>query len=278
MNELGRDLGIRIMKAPKTTIAVITVVAVLSALIGVGTGTALAGTTEQGSPAVDATGISGLVIYAARTQTLSANGTTSWIVACPAGFLPVGGGAITQDPRLETVTQAGFHTNAATRKFDGYQASVHVSGLPAGGKVGFAVEAACIRAMTFLVYVVRGQIITADGTTVWGVACPAGTLPAGGGAVVQDPRLETVTQAGFHTNAATRKFDGYQASVHVSGLPADGAVGFIVQVACMPAATPLVYRLRTQVVSARGRPVRGRPARPASARPGPWPGACGSRT
>jgi hypothetical protein len=156
------------------------------------------------------------------------------------------------------VTQAGFHTNAATRKFDGYQASVHVSGLQAGGKVGFAVQAACIRATTFLVYIIHGQIIAADGTTLWGVACPAGTLPVGGGAITQDPRLENVTRASFHTNAATRKFDGYQASVHVSGLRRGGAVGFIVQVACMPAATPLVYRIRTQIFPARGHTGRGK--------------------
>ena len=197
-----------------------------------------------------------MVIYAARTQVLSANGTTSWIVACPAGTLPVGGGAIIQDPRLENVTQAGFHTNAATRQFDGYQASVHVSGLQAGDKVGFAVQVACIRATTCLVYVIRGQIITADGATLSGVACPAGTLPVGGGAIIQDPRLENVTQAGFHINAATRQFDGYQASVHVSGLQADSAVGFIVQVACMPTATPVVYRIRMQVFPVRGRPGR----------------------
>ena len=242
------------MKAPKTTIAVMTAVAVLSAQMAPGTGTAIAGTTGRADHFVGAPGITGVVIYGARTQVLSANGATSWIVACPAGFLPVGGGAIIQDPRLQTVTQAGFHTNPATRKFDGYQASVHVSGLRARGKVQFAVQVACIRARTFIAYVTHGQIITADGTTLWGAACPAGTLPVGGGAIVQDPRRENVTQAGFHTNPATRKFDGYQASVHVSGLQADGAVGFIVQVACMPAATPLIYRIRTQVVPARGRP------------------------
>jgi hypothetical protein len=246
------------MKAPKTIAAVTIAVAMLSTQIALGTGTALAGTIGPANRVAGAPGISGLLIYAARTQALSANGTTSWLAICPAGFLPIGGGAIVQDPSLENVTQAGFHTNAATRKFDGYQASIHVSGLHARGKVGFAVQVACIRARTFIAYVTRGLIITADGTTPWGVACPAGTLPIGGGAIIQDPRWENVTQAAFHTNAATGKFDGYQASVHVSGLPADGAVGFIIQVACMPAAARLIYRLRTQVVSARTRPIRAR--------------------
>jgi hypothetical protein len=244
------------MKASKTTIAVLIAVAVLSTQITLGTGTALAGPTGSASRLTGPAGITGLVIYAARTQVLSANGIRSWLATCPAGFLPVGGGAIIQDPRLENVTQAGFHRSAATGKFDGYQASVQASGLPAGGKVGFAVQVACIRATTFLVYVINGQIIAADGTTVWGVACPAGTLPVGGGAITQDPRVQNVTQAGFHANAATGKFDGYQASLHVGGLPAGDVVGFVVQVACIPAATPLVYRFRTQVVPARGRPVQ----------------------
>ena len=234
----------------------ITVMAAVATLISLGSGTALAGATAHAGRVAGPPGISGLVLYAARTQALSANGTTSWIVACPAGFLPVGGGAIIQDPRVENVTQAGFHTNAASRKFDGYQASVHVSGLQARRKVGFAVQVACIRAATFLVYVIHGQIIAADGTTWWGVACPAGTLPVGGGAIIQNPRLENVTQAGFHANAATGKLDGYQASVHVHGVQARGAVGFIVQVACMPTTTPVVYRIRAQVFPARGRPVR----------------------
>jgi hypothetical protein len=245
------------MKAAKMTITLMTAVAVLSSLIAPGPDMALAGTTRPISRVTGPPDITGLMIYAARTQALSANGTTSWVVACPAGFLPVGGGAIVQDPRVENVTQAGFHTSAATRKFDGYQASVHVNGLHARGKVGFAVQVACIRATIFVVYVTRGQIITADGTTSSGVACPAGTLPVGGGAIIQDPRVENVTQAGFHTSAANRKFDGYQASVHVNGLPAGGAVGFIVQVACVPAATPLAYRTRTQVFPVRGRPIRG---------------------
>jgi len=95
------------MKAPRATIAVMTVVAALSTLIALGSGTALAGTTGSAGRPAGAPGITGLVIYAARSQALAANGTTSWVVACPAGSLPVGGGAIVQDPRLENVTQAG---------------------------------------------------------------------------------------------------------------------------------------------------------------------------
>jgi hypothetical protein len=167
------------MKTAKTTIAVMTAVVVLGTVIALGPGTAVARTTGPVSRITGAPGITGLVIYAARTQVLSANGTTSWGVSCPAGTLPVGGGAITQDPRLENVTQAGFHTNAATRKFDGYQASVHVSGLRKGGAVGFIVQVACMPAATPLVYRHRTQVFPARGHTGRGKACHAGICPAG---------------------------------------------------------------------------------------------------
>jgi hypothetical protein len=237
------------MKTAKTTIAVMTAVAVLSTVIALGPGTALAGTTRPASRAAGPPGITGLVIYAARTQVLSANGTTSWIAVCPAGFLPVGGGAIIQDPRLENVTQAGFHTNAATRKFDGYQASVHVSGLQAGSAVGFIVQVACMPAATPVVYRIRTQVFPARGRAVRGKACHAGICPVGG-ATTPRARIENVTQAGFYAGAATGKFDGYQASVSLSTRPGGGKVLFTVQVVCMAVQTPPVYGPRAQLFPA----------------------------
>src|SRR5205809_659060 len=145
------------MKARRTTIAAVTVAAALSTLTGLGTGTALARTTGPAGHAADTLDVTRLISYVTRIQELSADGTSSWGVACPAGTLPVGGGAVVQDPRLESVTQAGFHASAATGRFDGYQASVQVSGLRPGGKARFAVQAACMPATTRLAYLTHTQ-------------------------------------------------------------------------------------------------------------------------
>jgi hypothetical protein len=237
------------MKTAKTTIVVMTAVAVLGTLIALGPGTALAGTTRPASRAAGAPCITGVVIYVARTQVLSANGTTSWIVACAAGTLPVGGGAIIQDPRLENVTQAGFHTNAATRKFDGYQASVHVSGLQADSAVGFIVQVACMPTATPVVCRIRIQVFPARGRPGQEKACHAGICPVGA-ATTPGARIDNVTQAGFYASAATGKFDGYQASVSLSTRPGGSRVRFTVQVVCMAVQTLPVYGPRAQLFRA----------------------------
>ena len=82
------------------------------------------------------------VTYAARSQTLSANGTRLPNATCPAGDLPVGGGTAIQDPRTEQVLQAGFRSGAPGSVV-GYQASVRVHGLRRGNKVKAAVQVAC---------------------------------------------------------------------------------------------------------------------------------------
>ena len=227
------------MKAPKTIVAAMTGMAVLSTLATLGSVQALAGTTGLANRVARTPGINGLMVYAARAQALSADGTTSWLATCPAGFLPVGGGAIVQDPRREDVTQAGFHTNPATRKFDGYQASVRVSGLPAGSAAGFIVQVACMPAVARLIYRLRTQVVSARGRPRRAKSCHAGICPAG--AMVGRVRIGNVTQGGFHANAATGKFDGYQASVSLSTLPRGGKLVFAVQVVCLAARTPPVY-------------------------------------
>lgn len=239
MNELRNELGIGTMKAPKTTVAAMTGMAVLSTLVTLGAGQALAGTTGLANRVAGTPGINGLMVYAARMQALSADGTTSWLAICPAGFLPVGGGAIVQDPRRENVTQAGFHTNPATRKFDGYQASVYVSGLPAGGAAGFIVQVACMPTAARLIYRLRTQVVSARGRPRGAKSCHAGICPAG--AMAGRVRIGNVTQAGFHTNPATGKFDGYQASVSLGTPPRGGKLVFAVQVVCLTARTPPVY-------------------------------------
>jgi hypothetical protein len=82
------------------------------------------------------------VIYAVRSQTLPANGTSLASAICPAGGLPVGGGTAVQDPRTEQVLQAGFRSGAPG-SIVGYQASVRVHDLPHRGKVRVAVQVAC---------------------------------------------------------------------------------------------------------------------------------------
>jgi hypothetical protein len=190
------------------------------------------------------------VAYVVRNQALSANGATWWGVPCPAGTLPAGGGTTVQNPGIEHVDQAGFHASTPAGKADGYEASVRVGGLRRGAKVRFTVEVACIRAVTgFVVYAIHTQILSADGTSGWGVACPAGTLPVGGGTAVANPLAESVAQAGFHTAARTGKFDGYQASVQVSGLPRGSVAVFAVQAACVPAGPAPLFGPRANTVS-----------------------------
>jgi hypothetical protein len=228
------------------------VLAMLTALIAAAGATAFAGTTGDGNRAPGPRPLANVVTYAIHRQALSADGTSTWGVACPAGAVPVGGGTIAQDPLIESVTQAGFHTSTATGRFDGYQASVRVRGLRAGRAVLFTVQVACVRAAVSIIYAVRTQVFPVNGTSFWGVPCPAGAVAAGGGTVVQDPLVETVDQAGFHPGAATGRFDGYQASVRVSGLPAGRAVLFAVQVACVRAATPPAYGPRAKIPRAGG--------------------------
>jgi len=147
------------------------------------------------------------------------------------------------------VTQAGFDTSRATGKFDGYRATVRVSGLPKRARVMFTVQVACVPAAVFVIYVVHALLLAANGTSFWAVPCPAGAVPVGGGTIVQSPFTETVTQAGFHSSAMGA-FDGYQAGVRVSGLPSDSTALFAVQVACVPAATPVIYGIHPSVLAA----------------------------
>jgi hypothetical protein len=219
----------------------------------VAAGTASAGALVSRGRSAGAPAVGTLLAYATHSQLVSANGTLVSHADCPSGALPVGGGATVQDPRIEHVIQAGFHASAATGKFDGYQASLQVSGLPRGAKVRFAVQAACIPAAKILmVYVMHTQVLSANGTTGWGVPCPDGTLPVGGGVMVQNPRAEHVAQAGFHASTAGR-VDGYAADVQVSGLARGTKVRFAVQVACISSATAfVVYTLHTQILPANG--------------------------
>jgi hypothetical protein len=183
----------------KTTIAVIPALAVLGTLIALGSVTALAGTTGPASHTAGAPGITGLVTYAARTQVLSANGTSSWIVACPAGFLPVGGGAIIQVPRLENVTQAGFHVSAATGKFHGYQASVSLGTLPRGGKVRFAVRVACVAVQTPPVYGPRAPLSPAPPQHHMERSLPGRHHPGGWRRPRAEPAARRQTPSGFRS-------------------------------------------------------------------------------
>jgi hypothetical protein len=197
----------------KFTAALVMLTAVLTAT----SGAVLAGTADGGSHASGPGLPASVVIYAVHRQALSADGTSTWGAACPAGAFPVGGGAVAGNPLVESVTQGGFETSRATGKFDGYGATVHVSGLPRRARVTFTVQVACVPAAVFVIYAVRTQLLPANGTSFWGVPCPAGAIPVGGGAMGQSPLVETVTQAGFHSSA-DGAFDGYQAGVRVSSL------------------------------------------------------------
>jgi hypothetical protein len=220
------------MPTPTTTLARIAALGTLAALIMLTAGTASAGTIRHGIRPPGRASVTSLIVYATHTQTLSANGTSLERVMCPGDSLPVGGGTVAQDPRVEQVTQAGFYASAPGR-FAGYQASVRVRGVSRGGKVRFAVQVACVPAPATVIYSVHTQTISANGSSLANAACPAGGLPVGGGTVAEDPRIEQVTQAGFRGSAPGRVV-GYQARLLVHGLPHGSKVRFTVQVACAP--------------------------------------------
>jgi hypothetical protein len=201
--------GLSEMHRPPKTLALITAVGgALSLLVTLAGAASAAALMPRGRPAA-APPVGNWITYATHAQVVSANGTTGSHMACPAGALPVGGGVAVQSPGIEHVIQAGFAASAATGRLDGYQAVVQVSGLPRRAKVRFTVQVACIpAARIFVVYVIRTEHLSANGTTWWAVPCPAGTLPAGGGAVAQAPRIERVTQAGFHATAPAGRADG----------------------------------------------------------------------
>ena len=243
------------MKPGKRALArVIAVLGAVVLLLTLTAATAGAGTTAPGVHAVMAPSGSKGMVYAAHTRMLSANGTSWSEVTCPSGTLPAGGGTAAQNPRIEQVAQAGFTVSTATGKVDGYEASVQVSGLARGAHVRFAVQVACVPTATALaIYPVHTLLLSARGTSWWGVPCPAGTVPAGGGTAVQNPRIERVAQAGFMVGESAGKVDGYEASVQVSGLPRGTSVQFAVQVACVPAATTdIIYLAHTLTLSADG--------------------------
>ena len=85
-----------------------------------------------------------------------------------------------------------------------------------------------------------------------GVACPAGTLPVGGGTAVSDPRMERVVQAGFAASALTRRIGEYLATVQVRGLARGHTVRFAVQVACVPGTIYVFYAVHTVLLGADG--------------------------
>jgi hypothetical protein len=108
------------------------------------------------------------------------------------------------------------------------------------------------RPSVMMAYVTHDQNLSANGTSVSGVACPAGTAPVGGGTAVADPRMERVVQAGFAASALTRRIDGYQATVVVRGLARGHTVGFAVQVACLPTTISVAYAVHTLLLGADG--------------------------
>ena len=231
------------MPAPRTALTRAAVLGALTALAILTGGTASAATAPGGT-ASHASGASGWpaasrIVYAAHTQTLSANGTSRASVTCPGGALPAGGGAAIQDPQTERVLEAGFYASAPGR-ITGYQASVLIHGLRRGSKVEVEVQVACVPAPATVIYALRSRTLSANGTRLPSATCPAGDLPVGGGIVVQDPRTEQVLQAGFRSGAPGSVV-GYQASVRVYGLRRGSKVKVAVQVACAPAPHPPVY-------------------------------------
>jgi len=231
------------MPAPRRTLTGAAALGTLTALVTLTAGTASAarapaGTAGHASRTAGRPAASGIV-YAAQTQTLSANGTSRVSVTCPGGALPVGGGTAIQDPRTEQVLQAGFYASAPGH-MAGYQADVRVHGLRRGSQVKAAVQVACIPAPATVTYAARSQTLSANGTRLPSATCPAGELPVGGGTAIQDPRTEQVLQAGFRSGAPGSVV-GYQASVRVHGLRRGNKVKAAVQVACAPAPHPPVY-------------------------------------
>jgi hypothetical protein len=243
------------MKLRRKMLALITTaLGMVVPLLALAASAADAATTVAWGHAGTARSAANGMAYAAYTRVLSANGISWSEVDCPAGTLPAGGGAAVQNPLVEHVAQAGFTASTATGRPDGYQASVQVSGLAKGASVRFAVQVACVPPPSGIVsYAVHTQVLSANGTTRWSVPCPPGALPVGGGTAVQNPLIAHAAQAGFVASVATGRVDGYQASVQVSGLAKGASVRFAVQVACLPsAAVPVIYPVRTQVLSADG--------------------------
>jgi hypothetical protein len=222
-----------------------TTVGMLGSLITLTAGPALARDTGQAPPSVT-------MAYVTHEQNLSADGTSVSGVACPAGTVPVGGGTVVADPRMEHVVQAGFAASAVTRRIDGYQATVQVRGLARGHMAGFAVQVACLPTTVSVLYAVHTVLLGADGTSWWGAPCPSGTAPVGGGTAVADPRAEQVVQAGFHASTLTRRMDGYLATVQVRGLARGHTAGFAVQAACLPATISVFYAVHTALLGADG--------------------------
>jgi hypothetical protein len=237
------------MPAPRTTLAPAAVLGTLTVLVTLTAGTASAAAASHATRTAGRPTPS-LIVYAAHTQILSANGTSRASVTCPGGALPAGGGAAVQDPRTERVLQAGFYASAPGR-ITGYQASVLIHGLLRGGKVEVQVQVACVPVPALVIYGAHTQTLRANGTSRASVTCPGGALPVGGGSFVQDPRTERVLQAGFYASAPGH-MAGYQADVRVHGLRRGSKVKVAVQVACVPAPATVIYAVRSQTLSANG--------------------------
>jgi hypothetical protein len=242
------------MPPPRTTLTRGAVLGTVTALVAFTAGTASAAAAPGGtaSHASRSPGwpTASRIVYAAHTQTLSANGTSRATVTCPGGALPAGGGTAIQDPRTEQVLQAGFSASAPGR-ITGYQAEVRVHGLRRGSTVEVAVQVACVPVPAFVIYGAHTQTLPANGTSRATVTCPGGALPIGGGTLVQDPRTEQVLQAGFYASTPGH-MAGYQADVRVHGLRRGSKVKVAVQVACVPAPATVIYAVRSQTLSANG--------------------------
>ena len=237
------------MPAPRTTLTRAAVLGTLTVLV---TLTAVAAPAGAASHAGRASGWSAAssIVYAAYTQTLSANGTSRASVTCPGGALPAGGGTAIQDPQTERVLQAGFYAGAPGR-ITGYQASVLIHGLRRGSKVEVEVQVACVPVPALVIYGAHTQTLSANGHSLEHVPCPGGALPIGGGTAIQDPRTEQVLQAGFYARTPGHMV-GYQADVRVHGLRRGSKVKVAVQVACVPAPATVIYAVRSQALSANG--------------------------
>jgi primosomal replication protein N len=242
------------MPAPRTVLTRAAALGTLTALVTLTAGMASAASAAAGM-ASHATRTPGWptasrIVYAAHTQTLSANGASRVSVTCPGGALPAGGGTAIQDPRTEQVLQAGFYASAPGR-ITGYQASVLIHGLRRGSKVEVAVQVACVPVPALVIYGAHTQTLSANGASRASVTCPGGALPIGGGVFLQDPRTEQVLQAGFYASTPGH-VAGYQADVRVHGLRRGSKVKVAVQVACVPAPASVTYAVRSQTLSANG--------------------------
>jgi hypothetical protein len=242
------------MSAPRTTLTWAAVLGTLTVLVSFTAGTASAATalawTASHASRTSGRPSTSLIVYAAHTQTLSANGTSRTSVTCPGGALPAGGGTAIQDPRTERVLQAGFYAGTPGR-ITGYQASVLIHGLRGGSKVEVAVQVACVPVPAYVIYGAHIQALSANGTSRAGVTCPGGALPIGGGSFLQDPRTEQILQAGFYASTPGH-MAGYQADVRVHGLRRGSKVKVAVQAACVPAPATVIYAFRSQTLSANG--------------------------